>query len=204
MNFDTIVWNILEIYTASSSLGVLVILILILIMWALLRYLPLSKVSLSFEAIYEKAYDFFNEVLEEDFSAFAKNYVVILFFINLFSNAFAIVLEIFAPIFGVGENWAFHLEHYISMPSADLNFNIALAVMSMIVLLAIQFRGMGWKGFMYDYMPVFGKWYISVKKWDVNLVSTCCWVWLHCLDLWLHIHVQMEWLLCPSHESWHL
>ena len=51
--------------------------------------------------MYEKAYDFFGEILEEDFSSFAKNYVVILFFIILFSNAFAIVLEIIAPVFGV-------------------------------------------------------------------------------------------------------
>ncbi len=168
MNFDTVVLKILEIYTASSAFGVLAMLLLIFIVWALLRYLPLSKVSLCFEAMYEKAYDFFGEILEEDFSAFAKNYVVILFFIILFSNAFAIVLEIIAPVFGVDKNGAFHLEHYISVPSADLNFNIALAVMSMAVLLAVQFWGMGLKKLAYDYMPVFGKWYISIEKGSVK------------------------------------
>lgn len=168
MNFDTVALKILEIYTASSAWGVFVMFLFICFIWALLRFLPLSKVSLCFEAMYEKAYDFFGEILEEDFSAFAKNYVVILFFIILFSNAFVIILEILAPVFWLDEKWVFHLEHYISMPSTDLNFNIALAVMSMIVLLAVQFGSMGLKKFTYDYIPVFGKWYISVKKGDVN------------------------------------
>jgi len=75
MNFDTIVLKILEIYTASSAFGVLLMLMLIFIIWAFLKFLPLSKVSLCFEVMYEKAYDFFSEILEEGFSSFAKNYV---------------------------------------------------------------------------------------------------------------------------------
>ena len=168
MNFDTIGLKILEIYTASSAFGVLLILLAIIAVWIFLKYLPGSRISLLFEVMYEKAYDFFAEILEEDFPSYAKNYIVILFFIILFSNIFAIVLEILAPIFGVNQAWVFHLEHYISVPSADLNFNIALAVMSMIALLIVQFAGMGWKWFIYDYMPVFGKGYISVEKWSVN------------------------------------
>lgn len=168
MNFDTIVLKILEIYTASSAFWVLLILLAILFVWSLLKFFPGSKGALFFEVIYEKAYDFFAEILEDDFPTYAKNFVVILFFIILFSNAFAIVLEILAPIFGATKDWVFHLEHYISVPSADLNFNIALALMSMVALLAVQFGGMGWKWFFYEYMPVFWKGYISVEKWSVN------------------------------------
>jgi len=168
MNFDTIVLKILEIYTDGAAFGVLLILLAIFIVWSFLKFLPLSKVSLLFEVMYEKAYDFFAEILEEDFPTYAKNFVVILFFIILFSNIFAIVLEVLAPVFGVNEAWKFHLEHYISVPSADLNFNIALAVISMIALLVVQFGGMGWKWFFYEYMPVLGKGYISVEKWSVN------------------------------------
>ena len=168
MNFDTIVLKILEIYTGSAALWVLVLLFAIFLIGACIKFLPLSKVSLLFEVMYEKAYDFFGEILEDDFSPFAKSFVVILFFIILFSNALAIVLELIAPFFGVDENWNFLLEHYISVPSADLNFNIALAVISMIALLAVQFGGMWWKWFLYDYVPVFGKWYISVEKGSVN------------------------------------
>ena len=168
MNFDLSLENIVEIYTASSSLGVLILLLLIISIWVILKISPLGKLSICFEVMYEKAYDFFSEILEDDFSMFAKNFVVILFFIILLSNALAIVLEILAPVFGVSSDGVFHIEHYITMPSTDLNFNIALAVMSMVMLLAIQFWGMGWKKFLYDYMPVFGKWYISVEKWSMH------------------------------------
>jgi len=164
MDTGDITSKILETYTGSTAFGILAILIMFFTLGLSLKLTPKSKISVVFEYAYEKMYGFFEEILEEGFSEFAKTYVVVLFFVIFFSNLVGILLEFIFPIFGVSENGVFHLEHYISVPSGDINFNLALAVASMWVLLYIQFQGMGFKKFAYDYFPIFGKWYISVER----------------------------------------
>jgi len=45
-----------------------------------------------------------------------------MFFIIVLSNLLGVILDFFTPIFG------HEMEHYIKIPTADINFNVAMAV----------------------------------------------------------------------------
>ncbi|MBT5492032.1 hypothetical protein HOK00_07290 [bacterium] len=49
-------------------------------------------------------------------------YITMVFFIILISNLLGVALEFLLPIFGES------LHHAITIPTADINFNIAMAI----------------------------------------------------------------------------
>jgi F0F1-type ATP synthase membrane subunit a len=51
-----------------------------------------------------------------------KMYITLVFFIILISNLLGVAIEFLLPIFGEG------LHNGISIPTADVNFNVAMAV----------------------------------------------------------------------------
>ncbi len=160
----------LSFYTSSSFVWLLLELVLILLLFLVLKKQK-SSLYILFEAAYEKAYDFFSDVLWEKEKSWIKIYVVALFFIILISNLFWIVLEALSPIFWVNDKWEFILEHYVSIPSSDINFNLALAIISVFVILFSQFNNIWLKHFVYDYFPIFWKWYIVVEKWNKSKIN---------------------------------
>lgn len=158
--------SLLDIYTSTTTVGLLVEAGVILGIAILLKYFPTSGVSMVIDVFYEKVFEFYGSVIGEDESIRVKTYIVSLFFIILCSNLIGIVLEFIAPIIGTDEGGEFILEHYITIPSADLSFNISLAIVSMLLLLFLQFQHLGWKHFLHDYVPISGKHYLeySPKK----------------------------------------
>jgi len=152
-------------YSSASFVWFLVEIILILIAYLIIKEWKCSF-AIFFESMYEKAHDFFIDILGKDEKGWIKIYVVALFFIILFSNLLWITLEIIAPIFWMTPEWWFILEKYISIPSWDINFNLSLALTSMVIILYVQFSYLWVKKFLYDYFPIFWKWYLTIeKKW---------------------------------------
>jgi len=49
------------------------------------------------------------------------------------------------------------LPRYIVIPTTDFNFNLALAVVSIMIMLYIQFRRAGIITFFLEYIPITGK-----------------------------------------------
>ena len=127
-----------------------------------------SSLYVFFDLIYEKVYDFFGNIIGENGKEIIKTYVVVLFFTILFSNLIGIFLELLAPIFWADEAGNFILEHYIIIPSADINFNLALAIISVLIVLCVQFWSLWFKHFVHDYFPIFGKNYITIERWNKN------------------------------------
>jgi F0F1-type ATP synthase membrane subunit a len=141
-----IVWIILEV-------------IIILIIVFLFKKLPKSSFVIFFDMFYEKVYEFFEELLWIEERKRIKTYVTLLFFIIVFSNLLGVFLEFFLPIFG---HW---MEHFIKIPTADINFNIAMAIIWVLVVIIEQFRFL-WAGhFIYEYFPIFWKDYIPYTRW---------------------------------------
>jgi F0F1-type ATP synthase membrane subunit a len=63
--------------------------------------------------MFEKIYDFFEEILGEETKSWVKNFVTTLFFVILFSNLLGLFVEFIAPIFGLNEEGHLILEEFI-------------------------------------------------------------------------------------------
>lgn len=50
------------------------------------------------------------------------------------------------------------------MPTSDVQFNTALSLFSVLLLLYVQFGTLGFKKFVYSYVPVWGKGYITLER----------------------------------------
>jgi len=50
------------------------------------------------------------------------------------------------------------------MPTSDVQFNTALSLFSILLLLYVQFGTLGFKKFIYNYAPVWGKGYIEIER----------------------------------------
>lgn len=127
---------------------------------------PNSFVTVFFEMMYELAYDFFIDILWKNEKRNIVLYVLVLFFLILFINFFGILLEFLAPIVWLDANGNFILERYIQTASADINFNIAMAIISICIIVYVQFSSLWLKRFFTNYFPVFGKKYLEVERWD--------------------------------------
>ena len=157
--------QLLEFYLSPGALWFVLELFLVIVLIFLLRNKG-SSLYIFFEIIYEKVYDFFGDIIGGSWKEIIKTYVVILFFTILLSNLIWIFLELLAPIFWADEAWHFILEYYIIIPSADINFNLALAIISILIMLYVQFWSLWFKNFLHDYFPVFWKNYITVERWN--------------------------------------
>lgn len=112
--------------------------------------------------IFFKVYDFFESILWEEEKRWTKVYIVTMFFIILLSNLFWVCLELFLPIFGHS------MEHYIKIPTADINFNIAMAVVWVLIVIYEQFKSLWFWKAMYEYVPFLWKNYIPYERWKIN------------------------------------
>jgi len=146
-----------------------VILCIIFIASAIL-YFPKSAFSTLFEYLYEKVFAFYESVLWAETNLQTKTFIVVLFFIIFITNIAGVILDFIAPIFGTNETGSFLLGNYILIPSSDIQFNLALAIISMFLLLYLQFGSLGLKNFFFTYFPVTGKWYLEIEKRDMKPV----------------------------------
>ena len=157
-------WNeLLLFYTSSAFVWFLGTLALMLWLFLGLRN-NTSGFYVFFEILFEKAFLFFETILWDTISRNIHIYVVALFFIILISNMFGVFLELISPIVWINNAGAFILSHYITIPSADINFNLALAGLSVCILLGVQLYAIWYKRFFYDYIPLRGKWYITIES----------------------------------------
>jgi F0F1-type ATP synthase membrane subunit a len=56
------------------------------------------------------------------------------------------------------------LEHYIKIPTADINFNVAMAVIGVLIVIYEQFKFLGFWKALYEYAPIAGKNYIPFER----------------------------------------
>lgn len=114
-----------------------------------------------FELLFEKIYDFFDDILWEGQKKRVKSYIIWLFFIILFSNLLWSLVDLLNTMFP-------KLDEYIAIPTADSNFNIWMALIAVTVILVLQFKALWFWKFIYAYLPFFWKDIITVEKWNMN------------------------------------
>lgn len=111
---------------------------------------------LTFELAFEKIYEFFSEIMWGQ-KFWVKSFVIGMFFVILFSNLMGTLIDCLNMMFP----W---LNDYISAPTSDTNFNIAMALISVSLMIYLQFRKLWIKDFFYNYLPIFWKNYITFDR----------------------------------------
>ena len=114
------------------------------------KFFPKSGIMIMFELFFEKSYEFFEDILWKDEKKWIKMYIITMFFIIVLSNLLWVFLEFLTPIFGES------MEHYIKIPTADINFNIAMAVVWVIIVILEQFKALWFWTAIHEYVPI--KW----------------------------------------------
>lgn len=166
--FDPTMQSLIAFYLSPVMLGILIITFLFLLLAICVKRYSDTTVMVLFDMLYEKVYSFYSGILGDEISKNIKLYIVTLFFVIFFANISGLLLDFIAPIFGTSSSGDFYLAQYITMPTADMQFNIGLALFSTLLLLYVQFGSLGFKKFFYSYLPVFGKWYIEIEQGNMS------------------------------------
>lgn len=156
--------SLIAFYLSSTMIGVYVSIALFIMLAYLIERYSKTSIMVLFDLLYEKIYEFYADILGDNIKESVKLYVVTLFFVIFLINIFSVVLDFIAPIFGVSSGGDFFLANYILMPTSDVQFNTALSLFSVLLILYVQFGSLWFKKFLYNYAPVWGKWYIEVER----------------------------------------
>lgn len=139
----------------------LIELLLIGILYFIMTKKSESKFAVFFDMVYEGVYNFFEEILWAEEKKWTKLYITSMFFVILISNLIGVLLEIIIV-------WLPVLHHYVAIPTSDINFNVAMAVVWVIIVIYEQFKFLWFWKALYEYLPLLGKDYIPYEKWKLN------------------------------------
>ncbi len=106
-----------------------------------------------------------------------------MFFVILFSNLMGTLLDFVGIAFPGLEEW-------IIAPTTDANFNIAMAVVSVLLILYLQMKHL-WVGkFFYEYVPLFWKNIITIERGTMpKLVYYPLWLFTKLFDILISLFV---------------
>ncbi len=125
-----------------------------------------TRFGIAFSLLFEGMYEFFEEILGKTQRKAFKIYVVSLFFVILISNLLSYTIDLIRVMFVDIEA----LPKYVIIPTTDFNFNLALAAVSIIIMLYIQFRRAGVIKFFLEYIPITGKWILDIDRGNMKAI----------------------------------
>ena len=147
-----------------------IFLLLIILVFALLYYLFKSdklflfywkRFILLFELLFEKIYGFFDDIIWNNQKFWVKSFVIWIFFVILFSNLLWTAVDFLNSMFP----W---LDTRIIAPTTDVNFNVAMALIAVGLILYVQLTKLWFIKFIYSYLPIFWKNIVSVERWNMS------------------------------------
>lgn len=146
------------------SLWVILQLLIICILILLFKIFRHYWFWIIFEYLFEQVYWFFEEILEVSGKQWVKVYVTTLFFVILISNLSSWLLD-FVRIIFVDIDF---LNNIIVIPTTSMEFNIGLAVISILLVLIIQFKNLWSIKMVLEYVPIFGKNIVSIDQGNMK------------------------------------
>ena len=162
----------------------------VIILLALFGARGKSGFAVLFGQAYESMMDFFTDILGEEEYLWIKSFVTNLFFVILIFNLLGLLFDFFSPMFGFTETGEFALSERLWFATSNVEFNVAMALVWVLLTLVIQLFVMDGNGFIgkkisdakrntpffkvmnfvYEYVPVWGKDIIAIEKWDMKPV----------------------------------
>jgi len=148
--------------TIGIILQIITIIGLILLLWKGKN----TKFWQAIEMFFDTMYEFFEEILGEKESKAVKIYVVTLFFVILLANLLSYSIDLIRVAF-VDVN---AILSYIYIPTTDFNFNIALAVVSVVLMLILQIKTLRPIKFFLEYIPITGKGILDIERGSMSAI----------------------------------
>jgi F0F1-type ATP synthase membrane subunit a len=160
-NMQTIFHNL----TTPFFVGVLAVALIVLLLGATFHIVSIRakrgksqrRFSLTIDYLVENVYNFFEEILGERAPFRVKSYITNLFLVILIANLIGVILDILISPFPV-------LATYIKSPTSDISFTLALAIVSVVMVLVVEATTKGGGRFLYRYIPFFGTNIIRLSK----------------------------------------
>lgn len=149
------------------SVGIIVILLFFITLAISSKFFNKSKFYRLFELWFEKLYLFYEDILWKDESRNVKMYVTCLFFVILFSNLLWSLADIALPAFKTQPTVVkneLELEHFIAPPTTVMSFDLAMAILSVLIILFIQAKHLWLFKFFHEYVPFMWKNYIPYER----------------------------------------
>lgn len=169
MNSNWILENIFYAIAGNYPVmfGVLLEAFIMLVIILAFKFFPKSGFVIFFDVMFENVYNFFEDLLWKNEKNWIKMYVTILFFIIVISNLLGLSLDIILPAFWINEHGHPLLAEYIQIPTVTKEFNIAMALIWVTIVIIEQFKSLWLKHFILEYFPIFGKDYIPYTRWKL-------------------------------------
>lgn len=164
------VWQSWIVPTQSLTpitIGVILQLVTIIGIILLLYKGRKTKAWIMIEMAFETMYEFFEEILWEKESRVIKIYIITLFFAILIANLLAYIIDLIRVIFVDVDA----ILTYIQIPTTDFNFNIALAVVSILLMLVIQIKTLRPVKFFLEYVPITGKGILDIQRGSMPAIA---------------------------------
>jgi F0F1-type ATP synthase membrane subunit a len=143
----------------------LVQVIVIVFIIFLVRKWKNTKFWILVSMFFDQMYEFFEEIVWEKERKSIKIYVITLFFVIFTANMISYFIDLIRVVFVDIDAIA----KYIQIPTTDFNFNIALAVVSVVLMLFIQVKTLRPLKFILEYIPITGKWILDIDRWNMPL-----------------------------------
>ena len=156
-------WTLL-LWFSPIIVWILVQIIVILGFILLIRKWKNTKFGIVVTLFFDQMYAFFEEIVWEKERRWVKLYIITLFFVIFLSNMISYLVDIIRIVFtDIDSMFA-----YIQIPTTDFNFNIALAVVSVVIMLIIQIKALRPLKFFLEYVPITGKGILDIDRWNMK------------------------------------
>ena len=84
------------------------------------------------------------------------------------------------------------LEYYIKIPTADINFNVAMAVIGVLIVIYEQFKFLGFWKALYEYAPIWGKNYIPFERGNLpKYIDLPVFLLVKAFDIWISLFLGL-------------
>jgi len=156
-----VVWENWHWWLSPFFVWILIEFFIIFVIYIYVTKKPQSSFSVFFDMIFDGIYSFFEDILWIEEKKWTKLYITTMFFIILFSNFLWVIFDIIWV-------WIPALHHYTAIPTSDINFNVAMAIIWVLIVLYEQFKSLGIGKALYEYFPVLWKNYIPYERGKLN------------------------------------
>ncbi len=179
------------IHLMSSYIGVWLQMVFFFFLWWMLVKKKNNSFTQTIMLAYETMFETFEDLLGKDKPTWMKQFITHLFFIILFANAMGWIndmIRFFFPRWLRNVTWA----------TGELEFNVALALVSTAVILYVQWKQVGWwLKFAHEYLPVMWKWLMENKVADIAIsmfiwILDIIWIFARIVSLSLRLFWNMS------------